>query len=81
MSAQPVVKWGNSLAFRIPSAIAKQMDIHEGAAVAFRIDGKRLVIEKADAIPPFTRQDLIKALRRAKRRLVDLGPPVGKEVL
>jgi antitoxin component of MazEF toxin-antitoxin module len=47
MSAQPILKWGNSLAFRIPSAIAKQMDIHEGAEVAFHIDGKLLVIEKA----------------------------------
>jgi len=33
MSAQLILKRGNSLAFRIPSAIAKQMDINEGAEV------------------------------------------------
>jgi antitoxin component of MazEF toxin-antitoxin module len=81
MSAQPILKWGNSLAFRIPSAIAKQMDINEGAEVAFHIDGKRLVIEKADKAPTFTHRDLVKALRKAKKNLVDLGVPRGKEIL
>ena len=81
MSAQAVLKWGNSLAFRIPSAIAKQMNIVEGAAVEFRIDGERLIIEKADAVPRFTHHDLVKALKKAKRELVDLGFPRGKEIL
>ncbi len=79
--AQSILKWGNSLAFRIPAAIAKQMEIEEGAAVEFRIDGKRLVIEKAGKMPKFTHQNLIKGLRRAKKALIDLGPPRGKEIL
>jgi antitoxin component of MazEF toxin-antitoxin module len=81
VSDQAVLKWGNSLAFRIPSAIAKQMNIVEGAAVKFRIDGERLIIEKADAAPRFTHHDLVKALKKAKRELVDLGFPRGKEIL
>lgn len=79
--AQAVVKWGNSLAFRIPAAIAKQMEIEEGAKVEFRIEGKRLVIERAVDVPKFSHQDLVKALRRSKGDLVDLGRPRGKEVL
>jgi antitoxin component of MazEF toxin-antitoxin module len=81
MPAQPIVKWGNSLAFRIPSAIAKQMDINEGAQVAFHIDGKRLVIEKADKVPKFTHPDLVRALRKTKKELIDFGVPRGKEIL
>ena len=81
MSAQPIKKWGNSLAFRIPSAIAKQMNITEGASVEFRIDGQRLVIEKAEATPEFTRRDLQRALRRSRRGLIDLGAPRGREIL
>jgi antitoxin component of MazEF toxin-antitoxin module len=81
MPAQPIVKWGNSLAFRIPSAIAKQMDINEGAQVAFHIDGKRLVIEKADKVPKFTHPDLVRALRKTKKELIDFGVPRGKELL
>jgi antitoxin component of MazEF toxin-antitoxin module len=79
--SQAILKWGNSLAFRIPAAIAKQMEIAEGAEVEFRVDGKRLVIEKAIEVPRFTHRDLIKALRQVRKGLVDLGSPRGKESL
>jgi antitoxin MazE len=79
--AQSVLKWGNSLAFRIPSAIAKQMQIEEGAEVEFRIEGKQLIVEKADEMPSFTDRDLAQALRKAKKHLIDLGRPRGNEIL
>ncbi len=79
--AQTILRWGNSLAFRIPAAIARQMQIDEGAEVEFRVDGKRLVIEKADEVPKFTHQELVKSLRKAKKNLIDLGSPRGKEIL
>ena len=79
--SQTILKWGNSLAFRIPAAIAKQMEIGEGEEVEFYIDGKRLVVEKAAKMPRFTQQDLLKSLRKMKKGLVDLGAPQGKEVL
>jgi antitoxin component of MazEF toxin-antitoxin module len=78
---QAILKWGNSLAFRIPAAIAKQMEIDEGAQVEFRVDGKCLVVEKATEVPGFTRKDLVKALRKARKGLIDLGGPRGKEIL
>lgn len=77
ISGQPILKWGNSLAFRIPSAIATQMQINEGAEVAFHIDRKRLVIEKSESVQEFTDRDLLKALRKTKKTLVNLGPPRG----
>lgn len=79
--AQAVVKWGNSLALRIPSAIARQMGIEEGAELEIRIEGKRLVIEKADELPKFSHKELVKALRRSRTKLVDFGGPRGNEVL
>ena len=79
--SQAVLKWGNSLAFRIPSAIAKQMQIEEGVEVELRIEGKQLIVEKADEMPSFTDRDLIRSLRKAKRELIDLGRPRGNEVL
>lgn len=79
--SQAILKWGNSLAFRIPAAIAKQMEIGEGEEVEFYIDGKRLVVEKTAKMPRFTQQDLLKSLRKMKKGLVDLGAPQGKEVL
>jgi antitoxin component of MazEF toxin-antitoxin module len=79
--SQAILKWGNSLAFRIPAAIAKQMEIGEGEEVEFYIDGKRLVVEKAAKMPRFTQQDLLKSLRKMKKGLIDLGSPQGKEIL
>ncbi len=79
--AQSILKWGNSLAFRIPAAIAKQMRIEEGAEVELFIDGRRLVIEKATRTPAFSHQALVKALRKTRKEMVDLGGPRGKEML
>lgn len=79
--SQAILKWGNSLAFRIPAAIAKQMEIGEGEEVEFYVDGRRLVVEKAAKIPRFTQQDLLKSLRKMKKGLIDLGSPQGKEIL
>lgn len=79
--SQVILKWGNSLAFRIPAAIAKQMKIEEGAEVEFRIEGQQLVVEKADPMPLFTGGDLVRALRKTKRELIELGSPRGNERL
>lgn len=79
--AQVVLKWGNSLAVRIPSAIAKQMGIEEGAELELRVEGKRMVVERADALPEFSRDDLVRALRKSKGSLIDFGRPRGNEVL
>lgn len=80
---QAILKWGNSLAFRIPAAIAKQLGFKEGAEVEFHIDGKKLVIERVAKGPTFSRQDLVKALRKpqAEPGAGDFGPPRGGEVL
>lgn len=79
--AQDILKWGNSLAFRIPSAIARQMGIDEGARVEFRIDGTRLIIEKQDEQHNFSHAALVKSLRKARKELIDLGRSRGKEML
>ena len=84
MSGQSILKWGNSLAFRIPAAVAKQMALSEGEQVEFHIDGEKLIIEKSDEVSPFSLRDLMSALKRAKRQRhekVDFGAPRGKEIL
>jgi antitoxin MazE len=82
MSIQQVLKWGNSLALRIPSAIAKQMKVSAGEKVEIRLEGTRLVvIPAAEELPRFTRADLIKALRGAKGSRDPLGVSRGREVI
>ena len=58
-----------------------KLNIVAGAEVEFRIDGERPIIEKADEAPRFTHHDLVKALEKARRELVKLGSPKGKEIL
>ena len=81
MSRQTILKWGNSLAFRLPAAIARQLEVREGATVTYRVNGRRLIIEPGDpALPEFTQDDLRKALRKTARASVKWGPPKGREV-
>ena len=82
MSIQQVLKWGNSLALRIPSAIAKQMRVTAGEKVEIRLEGSKLVVEPAgEELPKFTRADLLRALKMTKAREERLGKPRGREVL
>ena len=82
MSIQQVLKWGNSLAIRIPSAIAKQMRVTAGEKVEIRLEGSKLVVEPArEELPKFTRSDLLRALKVTKAREDGLGKPRGREVL
>ena len=39
-----VSKWGNSLAIRIPQAIAKRADLNEGDSVALTLDGTGAIV-------------------------------------
>ena len=82
MALQQVVKWGNSLALRIPAAIAKHMQVQAGGKVEIRLEGKRLVVvAAADELPRFTQADLVRALKGAKKRRDHLGRPRGREIL
>ena len=42
-----VQRWGNSLALRIPSALATEADLQEGVAVEIAARGGKLVVERA----------------------------------
>jgi len=79
MSSQLILKWGNSLGFRLPAEIAKQMNVAEGAKVNYRLEGRRLIIEPAQELPPFTLADLKRAVRKGKLAPDPLGAPMGKE--
>jgi antitoxin MazE len=39
-----VSKWGNSLAIRIPQAIAKRTDLNEGDSIALTLDGDGAIV-------------------------------------
>ena len=80
MSTQTVSKWGSSLAFRLPSAFAKQMRLEEGVTVKLSIDGKRLVIQRADSPPNANAFFAAVKESQAAHGLVAVGKSRGKEI-
>jgi len=60
-----VSKWGNSLAVRIPAAIAEELNLKEGDDVQLRqLSGRDYLIERG-----MTRQEAIEAIRKSGMRL------------
>jgi antitoxin component of MazEF toxin-antitoxin module len=80
VSRQSILKWGNSLGFRLPAQIAKQMKVCEGTEVTYRLDGERLIVEAVEQLPSFTVADLERAVRKGKRSEDPFGKPMGREV-
>jgi len=80
MTSQIVTKWGNSLGVRIPSSIAKQIDLKEGTAVTFT------VVDGGVMIQPHTRKkytldELLEGMTPDNfHPEIDTGTPVGNEV-
>lgn len=73
-----IAKWGNSLALRLPSAVAKRHGMREGATVTLDDDGK--VVSLRTKRRP-TLQELAAQITPKNRvPAVKFGPPVGKEV-
>jgi len=73
-------KWGNSLAIRIPSQIAKEMGIEAGSMTYIRIDNGRIIITPASSKP--TLRSLLDSMRKAGGREaeIDMGEERGREV-
>jgi antitoxin MazE len=74
-----IQKWGNSLALRIPRAVAQQIRVSEGEAVELKVDADALVVR-----PARRHYRLADLLRRVRSENVhpetDWGPRGGKEV-
>jgi len=79
MSKARVVKWGNSLAVRIPKVVAKQARLQEGDAVAIEVSEEHIELHPAERIP--TLEELVAQITRENRHgEIDSGPAVGKEI-
>ena len=78
MRAQ-VQKWGNSLALRIPRALAAETEIGQGSEVELSLDEGKLVVA-----PVRTRAQSLESLLAGVTEdnlhgEVDTGPSVGRE--
>lgn len=74
-----VQKWGNSLALRIPKALATYANVAAGTAVDIQGHEGRLIVEPVRG-PHYDLDDLLAGVDVANLHdETDAGPPVGHE--
>ena len=79
MTTVRVAKWGNSLAVRIPKAVAEQARLQEGYAVSIEVVDGHIELRSAERIP--TLEELVAQITPENRHgEIDWGPAVGKEI-
>ncbi|MFL6798157.1 MAG: AbrB/MazE/SpoVT family DNA-binding domain-containing protein [Xanthobacteraceae bacterium] len=77
------VKWGNSLALRVPSAFAKELGVSEGKRAEMTIESGALIIKvaKPRGRRRYQLEELIVGITpETYHRDIDWGGPVGNEV-
>ena len=78
MTKASIAKWGNSLAVRIPKAVAEKARIREGDPVEIKAGKGRIELRRAEKIP--TLEELVAQITPENRHgEIDWGPDVGKE--
>jgi antitoxin MazE len=62
-----VALWGNSLALRIPSFFAKELDVVDGRSVELTVQGSSLVVTPVKEIPRYDLAELVSAITEENR--------------
>ncbi|MBI4604481.1 MAG: AbrB/MazE/SpoVT family DNA-binding domain-containing protein [Planctomycetes bacterium] len=75
-----IQKWGNSLAVRIPSAVARRAELRAGTEVEV-VARKDAIIVKPASRRQYKLRDLLKAMKPGRLHgETDFGPDVGREI-
>lgn len=78
MPKSQVVKWGNSLAVRIPKSVAQEADLQEGDALVVEVKGQQVRLRRVDEIP--TLGELVARITPENRYAeVPAGREIGRE--
>ena len=76
-------KWGNSLAVRIPKALANAIAASEGKRAEMTVENGKLILRsigKSDGKPRYTLDELLRGMTRDNvPQEVDWGPQRGNE--
>jgi antitoxin MazE len=74
-----VRKWGNSLAVRIPKAVAADSGLREGAPVEVGLAHGKVILAPVPKVRHTLEELLAGVNRRNLHAEFDTGPPVGRE--
>ncbi len=74
-----VQKWGNSMAVRLPKALARTAALKQGTPVKIEVKGKQIVVTPLPR-PAYRLEDLVRKITKKNRhRAVETGAPRGGE--
>ena len=75
-----IQKWGNSLALRIPKAVARDTQLKNGSVVNLAVREGMVIIEPVKKTK-YRLDELLKGVsKKSLHASVDTGPAVGREV-
>ena len=75
-----IQRWGNSLAVRIPKALAQETAFGEGDEVDLRADEQRIVLERPEP-KRYQLSDLLEGVTKTNlHNAVDFGASVNREI-
>ncbi len=75
-----IQKWGNSLALRIPKALAEEVHVEQNTQVDISLVNGKIVVEPVKG-PAWALEDLLEGITEENLHSeVESGPSVGKEV-
>lgn len=77
-------KWGNSLACRIPSSLAKECGFTEQSHVEVTTCDGKIIISKMTSLPVYSLEELVSRITPENKHDytdTDFGGPVGQEML
>jgi len=78
MPQAQVVKWGNSLAVRIPKTIAKAARMKEGDSIVIEVSKQGIELRPVERIP--TLEELVAQITPENRHEeISMGPERGRE--
>jgi len=80
MPTTQIVKWGNSLAVRIPKLVAEEAGVSEGDPIEVQADVGEIKLRLRDRVPAL--RELVSKITPENRHGETLASPeVGKEVV
>jgi antitoxin MazE len=80
MPTAQIVKWGNSLAIRIPKPVAEQAGVKEGDPVVLEAARGQIRLVRRERVP--TLKELVAQITPENRyKEISSGPERGKEVV
>jgi antitoxin MazE len=74
-----ISKWGNSLAVRVPLAIARQASLNEGDCVAMALDGEGRIVLRPTRRKYELSELVAEITPRNRHQETDWGSPQGGE--